>query len=539
MADIKKAIEYAKNNPNSAFASELRKRIESGSLNAEMQAVNPVQEKTPNVIGRLKTSLSNTIDDSRQMIDEASSQFGTSRTLEGLAKNIAITGRTQLGATAKLSEGVGGVLNALVPTWLTDVVNKGSVALGDIGTQIRATNPELADQIGEAVNNPAINRVIQSLSDKAKSNPEAVSVISDTINTLMLGIFPEFAPKAGAIKSIATEGKIMLGDAVDATGAKISSTIGNIEKNTAGVKNRMIESVAADADEATKNMIRRSSPEEIDSLVKMQEARVADNTAPTLYEAVGEKMAEATKQLERQKKALGEQKATIINKAKNGLEDFTTETRTAILEINRSIKNDPTAKTFIEKLKNVKTKIEADKAIDELQDILYSGNKTMTIPTGSATDRTLKGILGKYNSALKDSLPSAYRNINEKSSELFNNIDVLNRALGEVVDGVALRGSSITKQFFSPSGAKSKELFKFIKEKTGIDLAKDATLARYVMELYNDPAARSLLGGNIPTSISSVMGRVVDFAGDKSGVVLKAQDALRKATIEKAKRLSR
>jgi cytochrome c553 len=37
MNDIKKAIEYASANPNTAFASELRSRMENGSLNAELE----------------------------------------------------------------------------------------------------------------------------------------------------------------------------------------------------------------------------------------------------------------------------------------------------------------------------------------------------------------------------------------------------------------------------------------------------------------------------------------------------------------------
>ena len=36
MADITQAIEYAKKNPNSAFASELRRRMESGQMNSEL-----------------------------------------------------------------------------------------------------------------------------------------------------------------------------------------------------------------------------------------------------------------------------------------------------------------------------------------------------------------------------------------------------------------------------------------------------------------------------------------------------------------------
>ena len=78
-----------------------------------------------------------------------------------------------------------------------------------------------------------------------------------------------------------------------------------------------------------------------------------------------------------------------------------------------------------------------------------------------------------------------------------------------MVEGVPTRGAGLIKQFFSPSGRKAKELFQYIAQKTGIDLAQDATLARFTMELYNDARAKSLLDG-LPTSKSGILNKAID-----------------------------
>lgn len=310
---------------------------------------------------------------------------------------------------------------------------------------------------------------------------------------------------------------------------------GNLDAT--GVKQKLIEFVAPEADDATKSIIKRSTPEEIDNFVKIQEEASKNTEALTPYEKIGDTMADATRQLESQRKSLGQQKTAIISKAKNGLEEFSKPTRDAILSITKSLKDEPIANTFITKLKTVKNKMGADKVIDELQDILYTGNKNLTIPSGSAVDKQLKGILGKYNTALKESLPVAYRNLNTKISNRIEVISSLNKALGEVVDGVSTRGGSLVKQFFSPNGRKAKELFEYVKKNTGVDLAKDATLARYVMELFGDARAKTLLGGDIPTSISGVTNKLIDFAVDKTGLGKTMQEAQRKGAIDKAKKL--
>jgi hypothetical protein len=162
----------------------------------------------------------------------------------------------------------------------------------------------------------------------------------------------------------------------------------------------------------------------------------------------------------------------------------------------------------------------------------------MTIPAGSSEDKLLKGLLGKYNGALKDSLPSSYSKINTDISNRLKALNILNRSLGEVVDGAPTRGAGLVKQFFSPAGTKTKTLFNYIKSTTGVDLAQDAVLAKYVGEAYGDTKIKSLLE-NVPTSTTGAFNKAIDFTLEKTGVNKALQTAKRAGMIKKARDLTK
>ncbi len=138
------------------------------------------------------------------------------------------------------------------------------------------------------------------------------------------------------------------------------------------------------------------------------------------------------------------------------------------------------------------------------------------------------------NTKLKSTLPKEYSNLNTKFSNLTNVANSLNKALGETVEGVSTRGAGLVKQFFSPSGRKAKEIFDYIQKETGIDLAKDATLARFTMELFDDARAAHLLEG-IPTSAKGIVQKILDATIEKTGVGRKLKNSLTESTINKAK----
>ena len=296
--------------------------------------------------------------------------------------------------------------------------------------------------------------------------------------------------------------------------------------------------VSPDIDKKFKTALQRATKEDVDSMENIVKGALENADNPTAFEIVGDKLSDATEQAFNQVKSLSQQKKNIISQAKYGNVDFTKETGRIILDINKQLKDSQLAKSFISRLKQVKTKLDADNVIDELQDVLYKGNKDMTIPVGSKEDRLLKGFIGKYNGSLKESLPASYRKINDQISERLNNLELLNKSLGEVVDGVPIKGASLIKQYFSPSGTKAKELFEFIKKNTGYDVGKDAVLAKYMSEIYGESRAKSLLQG-VPTTAQGTLDKLLEFTLNKTGVSGIAEKVTRKGSVLKARDIAK
>lgn len=384
------------------------------------------------------------------------------------------------------------------------------------------------DFVGENISKvPGAETVIRKASEISQKYPEVSKDIEDLMNIAGLGLG----------KTI--EAPIQQGISKGASAVKESVTTGVSKvKSAIPTKESFSSMLSPDLDPAFKTIIEKTPTNKFDEIVKVAQEASMDLTKPSVYETVAKSMTKSTEQLYSQVKSLSSQKKDIISKAKTGLTDFTKETGETILNINRSLKDSPLASTFIDKLKKVRTKLDADNVIDDLQDTLYKGNKNMTIPIGSSEDKILKSILGEYNSKLKASLPSSYSKLNTKISERLDVLEVLNKSLGEVVEGVPTRGAGLVKQFFSPAGTKTKELFKYIKDNTGVDLAQDAVLAKYVGEAFGDTKTRALLEG-LPTSKTGVIDTTIDFVLDKTGTSKALKEARQKSALQKARKLTK
>lgn len=433
----------------------------------------------------------------------------------------------------------GQVVGGLSEVFGTLIKGTAKVALSD--EDENKVKTEISKRMGIAMTDPLINKVVTTatekyneLSPEQKRNVDATGGIISFISEFVGGS----AAKTGV--TAARKGVTVAKDTVVDTTTKfltetadmatdISKSVGNLGSKTA-------EFVAPQIDDATKSVLKGTPTSKFDEMVKVGE-KAADPKNLKPFEVVGDRMTEAAKQLEKQKVSFAKQKSVIINKAKNGLEEFSKPTRKAILDINRALPEDSIAKKIITKLKSVKNKLDADKVIDDIQDTLYKGNKDLTIPKGSSADKQLRKIIGEYNTELKKSLPKAYSKLNEKVANRIKVVNTLNNALGEVVDGVSTRGASLIKQYFSPAGRKTKELFEFIKKETGVDLAQDASLAKYVNEVFDIKQGRSMLEG-IPNSASGVINKALDFAVEKTGLGEGIRNAVKKGSLEKARKLT-
>ena len=370
---------------------------------------------------------------------------------------------------------------------------------------------------------PGGAEAFQKLRDLAVKNPEIAKDVEDIFNLVTTG--------AGAkVAKVGAEGAI---GAVKTGAKEVAQGIDTIASKVPLTKDAILQSIAPEIDDTVKQVLKNTSKEKFDVFVK-----VAEEGKKSQYEQVSESLTNATKRLSEQKKSLAEQKDSIMAKAKTGLTDFKKDTGTTILSINKQLGDTPIGKQFIERLKKVNTKADADKAIDDLQNVLYKGNKDMTIPTGSKEDKILRGIIGEYNSNLKSTLPKSYGKLNTEISNRIKAINILNKSLGETVNGVPVRGAGLVKQYFSPSNTKTRELFDYIKKTTGVNLAEDAVLAKYIGEAYGDTKVRSLLEG-IPTSTSGVVDKAINFTLEKVGANKALKEINQKGAISKARKLTK
>lgn len=418
---------------------------------------------------------------------------------------------------------IGAGVNALAPEVVKKTVSTFSNKVADLAIQ----NPTILEGLN------AVNEGVDKYQIWKATNPEDAKTLEGAVNIALL--LSGSGAESKAMKSTAeTTGKLAVG---------VEDSALQALKVASDVKQKLIKFVAPEADDMTKTILKESQPADIDKFVKLQEVASKDPRAITPYEYIGDQMSNATKILQKELENTGKLKSEFVGGTR-GLESF--ESKTLLNNLN-SLKN---SKTLLEKgdistidkiisqAKNIKTVGSADKFIDDIQGMIYKGNKDMTIPVGSTLDKQLRGIIGTVNRELKSVLPKEYSTLNARYSNLLKTTNTLNNALGEVVEGISTRGGSLVKQFFSPNGRKAKELFGYIKVNTGIDLAKDATLARYIMELYGDPRVRTLLGGEIPTSVSGIMNKIVDFAVEKTGLGKGIQEAQRTGAIKKAKTLT-
>ena len=370
----------------------------------------------------------------------------------------------------------------------------------------------------------------QDVASNIEAGKQGVERYTPGISTAIGVAAPLIAPVADVLKALPKA---------------VSEGFSKVPDLPTGIAEKAMNFISADPQAKVVTILKRSTPDEVASVVESARKASISGEAPTPFEITGNKLADTAKVLQTKLNEIGKAKSDIILPLREGLGAFKAETKPFIDKLT-SLKNsfseiDASSRNIVQAAindaKTVATKMDADKLIDKLQDALYSGNQNQTIVQGSAVDKQLRGILKTYNDALKASLPKEYAVLNDKYSKLVDTLSVINKSLGDVVEGVPIRGASLIKQYFSPSGSKAKEIFEFIKKETNgeVDLAKDATLSKFAMELFDDTRANSLLSGigDIPTTVGGVVSKVIEKVGGE-----KLISSMRDSTIKKAKDLA-
>lgn len=168
-----------------------------------------------------------------------------------------------------------------------------------------------------------------------------------------------------------------------------------------------------------------------------------------------------------------------------------------------------------------------DALVDKMQSTFFEKGGLTAIPVTTRIKSLINTSIGEINSKLKSVVDGAlgskdYSILNQQYANKVKLFGALNKSLG--AEGA--RGSSLLKRFFSPQDAGTKKLFGYIKQYYGIDLAQDATLAKFVMETLGDTRAKSLLQLP-PMSKSGIIDRALQAVENKLTSPTKVLDKAR------------
>lgn len=406
-----------------------------------------------------------------------------------------------------------------------------------VGEVVGGAFETVDDLTGEVVSNtlnPMIESAIQSefgqkaigagmaLDEAGKGIP---SDILDSLN--LLGITA--VAKAGTASTIKNAILNRSKAAIEGVGTKVDDIAGpgiaNMRKGLSDFMTNPGEVVTrgrlqlSELDPQVETVLKTSNFDDVNRHFQAARNAVADPAKPTPIELVGNKAEEAFDLNKIALNKAGEAKRKILEA--NGDKTIPAETLSVIktdslqqigqkfgvdtsdlteikqLEGRFSQLDSADAKlltdffTRLDTLGDAPTLREVDDFVDWSQGQLYKQSKTLSKleVANDAIIAELKQITGKINGELKAGVGNGYGEINDRIRGLLELQDELSRGLG----ADARKGSGFVKRLFSPTGGNTREIFAQIKKETGIDLVKEATLARFAMENVGDVRQRSLL----------------------------------------------
>ncbi len=393
-----------------------------------------------------------------------------------------------------------------------------------------------AKGLGDTVNSTfetgkAIQRAIDPTPDNRFSsnvtpiNPEMLK--SDN-NTQKTGKVLEFAAEVLFPSGLATKGAKATGAIFKGASSKVASIGDDVLDGGGKVKDQLVDLLVS-LDDKTKTALTRTPRDVFDAVVKQGREAMLDDRNRTPLEAVGDKVIESLKQIKDRASSIGQAKSQIMEQAKVGYNKVGNIAQRAALDIQKSfsgMKLDPSDLKIVDGFKETLMKLggnpslrEVDATIDLLQDQLYKAGRSNAVEVTDRITGKLRTAIGKLNGQVKTLGGEAYAKANQEYAELADIVRELNARLGK-------EGSSagaLVKRLFSPSDARTKELFEKLEQLTGQDFFRDARLAKFVMETLGDTRAASLLQ-QIPTSAKGAVEKVFEYGMKKITDPIKAAE---------------
>lgn len=233
MADIKQAIEYAKANPTSPFAKELRRRIETGQMDNELRNAGlkiVVPENNSGFVNAVKDLPSDLVETVKGVGSAIKSAYDTSK--EAIAQanagdiSIPAAGLKMVGATGRgLGETVGQAITGAGKVFLSPDSEKA-----------------VANKVGEVAGNVMEAQPVQTLIQKYESlSPEQKALIDGTLG-IAEGVSTFLAAPASRLVRVGadvaeTAAKTAVGGVARATEGVVNVAEKGIEKTVSTAKN--------------------------------------------------------------------------------------------------------------------------------------------------------------------------------------------------------------------------------------------------------------------------------------------------------------
>lgn len=275
-------------------------------------------------------------------------------------------------------------------------------------------------------------------------------------------------------------------------------------------------------DEGVETVLRRTDAEKFNTYVDTARKANVEPKAATGLEVAGKKAEDALDIMQRKLNEFGRQKGVQLEKASVGNKNV----GNIVVKFRQNLDSFSSTKTLdktdiriikeisdeAKKLGNNPTAKEVDTFIDFVQDKVFTAKRSLSIDVTDGTTSAIRRASGELNNSLKDQLPEAYRNANQQFSDLIGLRNELNTKLGKEGE----RAGSLMKRIFSPSDARTKEMFQEVLDITNIDLVDEAVLARYTMQVFGDARQASLLeelvggsGGIVSKALSATFDRLL------------------------------
>lgn len=348
------------------------------------------------------------------------------------------------------------------------------------------------------------------------SSPEALRIAKDVEGVINIaGLFPASKAVQTGTKTLLKTGKV-IGNTSKESLLKISS---NLKNNTKKITSDLANSnFISPIEPGVRNEFGKTTKNELSKYLTVAERGALDYSKPSALDVVGEVAADATKKLknfmgtygkhignipklqanidlqkevlastDKFKSLLKDRAGLIINK-KGGIS--TMAGRLGKLT-NEELKLVSFVNDKLQKLSKTPNYQAVDDFVNSVQKELFDKTSNMLIAKNSNAGAIAKEITSTINKSFKNIGDSSKRMTysNLKYSEIADTFNTLNKLLG----ANGKNAGALMKRVFSPHDAGTKKLFENVKKITGIDLIKEATLAKYAMEKIGDARSASLL----------------------------------------------